>query len=99
MMSLASLSKQQGRHIATIALAEESIKETSLSLYIGDEEIAVFKEGDCKELKITDATRPIAIEIDKVAYAPIVDVQGVNLLSLSPYLFGMWSWLCLPYLR
>ena len=47
-------------------------------LYIGDEEIGAFEKGQSKELKIPGFTAPIAIEINQVPYAPIVDVQGIT---------------------
>ena len=50
--------------------------ETSF-LYIGNEEIGAFEQGVAKELKILGENTPVAIEINQVPYAPIVDVQGV----------------------
>ena len=47
-------------------------------LYIGDEEIGAFENGEPKELKIPGLSTPVAIEINQTPYAPIVDVQGIT---------------------
>ena len=47
-------------------------------LYIGDEEIGAFENGEPKELKIPGLAAPVAIEINQTPYAPIVDVQGIT---------------------
>jgi RHS repeat-associated protein len=44
--------------------------------YIEDEEIGSFENGKIKELKILGHTGAIAIEINKKAYVPIVDIQN-----------------------
>lgn len=62
--------------------------ETELSFYANDCEIAIFSEdGVLKQLRVPGLTfhknvvRPIAIEIGKDIYAPILDSQG-NILKL-----------------
>ena len=52
-------------------------------LYIGDEEIGAFENGEPKELKIPGVAAPIAIEMNQVPYSPILDVQGVTRLLID----------------
>ncbi len=65
------------------ALGRRIQKGDTYFLYIGDEEIAVFQKGVCKELKVGEP-KPIAIEIDGIAYAPVVDVQGTIRQLIHP---------------
>ena len=59
------------------ALGRRIQKGETAYLYIGDEEIGAFEHGIPKELKILGKNTPIAIEINQVPYAPVIDVQGV----------------------
>ncbi|MBS0584950.1 MAG: RHS repeat-associated core domain-containing protein [Verrucomicrobia bacterium] len=59
------------------ALGRRIQKGATSFLYIGDQEIGAFENGEPKELKILGANTPIAIEINRTPYAPIIDVQGV----------------------
>ena len=52
-------------------------------IYIGDEEIGAFENGELKELKIPGFSTHVAIEIDCTPYAPIIDVQGVTRLLID----------------
>lgn len=67
----------EGEHFSYDALGRRMQKGQTSFLYIGDEEIGAFEQGVAKELKIPGLASPIAIEIQNMPYAPIVDVQGV----------------------
>jgi RHS repeat-associated protein len=60
------------------ALGRRLQKGETAFLYIGDEEIGAFEKEQAKELKIPGISAPIAIEINQMPYAPIVDVQGIT---------------------
>jgi RHS repeat-associated core domain len=65
------------------ALGRRIQKGATSFLYIGDEEIGAFENGEFKELKIPGLLAPVAIEINQAPYAPIVDVQGVTRLLID----------------
>jgi len=56
------------------ALSRRLKKGDTTFCYIGNEEIASFETGTCKELNI----HGVAIEIDEKLYIPIQDVQGIT---------------------
>src|SRR5690349_13586303 len=70
-----------GRRLEKIAEREtwderkESARESYL--YDGAQEIAAFENGECKQLRVLGhAGTPVAFELEKNVYAPIVDPQG-----------------------
>jgi RHS repeat-associated protein len=65
------------------ALGRRIQKGKTAFIYIGDEEIGAFENGEFKELKIPGLLAPVAIEINQVPYAPIVDVQGITRLLID----------------
>ena len=69
--------KAEGEKFTYDALGRRIQKGETSFLYIGNEEIGAFEQGVAKELKILGENTPVAIEINQVPYAPIVDVQGV----------------------
>lgn len=66
-----------GERFTYDALGRRIQKGVTSFLYIGDEEIGAFENGESKELKIVRESVPIAIEINQVPYIPVVDVQGI----------------------
>ena len=71
------LIEAEGERFIYDALGRRIQKGKTAFLYIGDEEIGAFEQGLAKELKILGKNTPVAIEINQVPYAPIVDVQGI----------------------
>lgn len=65
------------------ALGRRIQKGATSFLYIEDEEMGAFENGEFKELKIPGLSAPIAIEINQTPYAPIVDVQGIIRLLID----------------
>lgn len=53
-------------------------------LYTGEEEIASFENGECKELKVLGLHDPIAIEIEGKPFFSVCDVQGTICLLIDP---------------
>jgi RHS repeat-associated protein len=66
------------------ALGRRISKGNTTFLYIGDEEIGAYEGTQPKEIKVPGLTDPIAIEIKKKPYAPIMDVQGTIRLLIDP---------------
>src|SRR3989344_2038704 len=58
------------------AIGRRLNKGNTSYLYIDDEEIGSFEEGQAKELKITGNQSIVAIEIGNRVFAPVQDVQG-----------------------
>jgi len=71
------LVEAQGERFTYDSLGRRIQKGETSFLYIGDEEIGAFEQDIAKELKIPGLGAPIALEINQVPYAPIVDVQGI----------------------
>lgn len=71
------LVEAEGEKFVYDALGRRIQKGQTAFLYIGNEEIGAFEQGVAKELKISGARDPIAIEINEMPCAPIVDVQGI----------------------
>jgi len=72
-----------GENCVYDALGRRIRKGSTSYLYIGNEEIGAFEEGKPKELKILGATTPIAIEMEKKPFAPVIDVQGTIRLLID----------------
>jgi RHS repeat-associated protein len=75
---------QAAGHIFTYdALGRRLSKDHTAYLYIDEEEIGAYEEGQPKELKIC-GSQPIAIEIDSQPFASITDVQGTIRYLIDP---------------
>ncbi len=73
-----------GERFTYDALGRRIQKGKTAFLYIGEEEIGTFEQGVAKELKILGKNTPVAIEMNQVPYAPIVDVQGIIRSLIDP---------------
>ena len=77
------LIEAEGETMTYDALGRRIQKGQTAFLYIGDEEIGAFEKGKPKELKILGLSAPVAIEMNQIPYAPIVDVQGIARLLID----------------
>lgn len=80
---MGQLIEAQGESYTYDALGRRLQKGATTFLYIGNEEIGAFENGQPLELKIPGMAAPIAIEIAGKPYAPIVDVQGTIRLLID----------------